>query len=146
MPFWIGFKHGLRTPREKIAFTARPKIQSQSQIIRYGGSIFCLPHRPNFSDILDLCLHWVSVVRGLKDSSLKQTKNSEVQTRHLKLGKISSSTKECQKSSAGRLCSLVLDFQFFCLSNLALRIPIYCYKYLQCWLCNELLFPLEIFR
>ena len=24
--------HGLRTPREEIAFTARPKIQSQSQI------------------------------------------------------------------------------------------------------------------
>ena len=56
--------HGLRTPREEIAFTARPKIQSQSQIFRYGGSIFCLPHRPNFSDIFDLCLHWVSVVRG----------------------------------------------------------------------------------
>ena len=55
--------HGLRTPREEIAFTARPKIQSQSQIFRYGGSIFCLPHRPNFSDIFDLCLHWVSVVR-----------------------------------------------------------------------------------
>ena len=48
-------KHGLRTPREEIAFTARPKIQSQSQIFRYGGSIFCLPHRPNFSDIFDLC-------------------------------------------------------------------------------------------
>ena len=53
------------------------------------------------------------------DSSLKQTTFSEVQTRHLKLGKISSSTKECQKSSAGRLCSLVLDFHFFYLSNLA---------------------------
>ena len=51
-------------PREEIAFTARPKIQSQSQIFRYGGSILCLPHRPNFSDIFDLCLHWVSVVRG----------------------------------------------------------------------------------
>ena len=34
------------------------------------------------------------------DSSLKQTTFSELQTRHLKLGKISSSTKECQKSSA----------------------------------------------
>ena len=56
--------HGQRTPREEIAFNARPKIQSQSQIIKYGGSIFCLPHRPNFSDIFDLCLHWVSVVRG----------------------------------------------------------------------------------
>jgi len=59
-------KHGLRTPREEIAFTARPKIHSHSQIFRYGGSIFCLPHRPIFSDILDLCLHWVSVVRGLR--------------------------------------------------------------------------------
>jgi hypothetical protein len=46
--------HGLRTHREETAFTARPKIQSQSQIFRYGRSIFCLPH---FSDIFDLCLH-----------------------------------------------------------------------------------------
>ena len=58
-----GWYHGLRTPRGEIAFTARPKIQSQSQIFRYGQSIFCLPHWPNFSDIFDLCLHWVSVVR-----------------------------------------------------------------------------------
>ena len=43
-----GSTHGLQTPREEIAFTARPKIQSQSQIFRYG--IFCLPHWPNFSD------------------------------------------------------------------------------------------------
>ena len=57
--------HGLRTPREEIAFTVKPKIQSQSQIFRYGQSIFRLPHRPNFSDIFDLCLHWVSVVRGV---------------------------------------------------------------------------------
>ena len=56
--------HGLRTPREELAFTARPKIHSHYQIFRYGGSIFCLPHRPIFSDIFDLCLHWVSVVRG----------------------------------------------------------------------------------
>ena len=56
--------HGLRTLREEIAFTARPKIHSHSQIYRYGRSIFCLPHWPNFSDIFDLCLHWVSVVRG----------------------------------------------------------------------------------
>ena len=63
-------RHGLRTPREEIAFTARPKIQSQSQIFRYGGSIFCLPHRPNFSDIFDLCFHWVSVVRGFNDCTV----------------------------------------------------------------------------
>ena len=56
-------RHGLRTPREEIAFTARPKIQSQSQIFRYGRSIFRLPHWPNFSEIFDLCLHRVSVVR-----------------------------------------------------------------------------------
>jgi hypothetical protein len=57
--------HGLRTPREEKAFTARLKIQSQSQIFRYGRSIFCLPHQLNFSDIFDLCLHWVSVVRDI---------------------------------------------------------------------------------
>ena len=60
----LRFHHGLWTPREKIAFTAQPKIHSHSQIFRYGRSIFCLPHRPNFSDIFDLCLHWVSVVRA----------------------------------------------------------------------------------
>ena len=69
LEFYYADTHGLRTPREEIAFTARPKIQFQSQIFRFGGSIFCLPHRPNFSDIFDLCLHWVSVVRGLECSS-----------------------------------------------------------------------------
>ena len=49
---------------EEIAFTARPKIKSQSQIFRYCRSIFCLPHRPKFSDFFNLCLHWVSVVRA----------------------------------------------------------------------------------
>ena len=48
----------------QIAFTARPKIKSQSQIYRYGRSIFCLPHRPKISGFFDLCLHWVSVVRA----------------------------------------------------------------------------------
>ena len=55
--------HGLRTPSEEIVFTARPKINSHSQIFRYGRSIFGLPHRPKFSNFFDLCLHWVSVVR-----------------------------------------------------------------------------------
>ena len=55
--------HGLRTPDEEIAFTARPKIKSQSQIYRHGQSIFCLPHRPKISGFFELCLHWVSVVR-----------------------------------------------------------------------------------
>ena len=54
--------HGLRTPGEDIAFTARPKIKSQSQIFRYGQSIFCLPHQPKIPDFFDLCLSWVSVV------------------------------------------------------------------------------------
>ena len=35
--------HGLQTPGEEIAFTARPKINSDSQIFRYGWNIFCLP-------------------------------------------------------------------------------------------------------
>ena len=56
--------------REQIAFTAQPKIQSQSHIFRYDSSIFCLPHRPNFSDIFDLCLHWVSVLHGSKDREI----------------------------------------------------------------------------
>ena len=43
--------------------TARPKINSHSQIFRYNRSIFCLPHRPKCSDFFDLYLHWVSVVR-----------------------------------------------------------------------------------
>ena len=55
--------HGLRMPWEKIAFTARPKIQSQSKIFRYDRRIFCLPHRPKISDFFDLWLHWMSVVR-----------------------------------------------------------------------------------
>ena len=55
----IGSCHGLRTPSEEIPFTAQPKINSHSQIFWYGQSIFCLPHRPKFSDFFDLCLHWV---------------------------------------------------------------------------------------
>jgi hypothetical protein len=57
------FGHGLRMPGEEIAFTARPKINSHSQIIRYGQSKFCLSHMPKFSDFFNLCLHWVFVVR-----------------------------------------------------------------------------------
>ena len=67
------YTHGLRTPREEIAFTARPKIQSQSQFFKYGGSIFCLPHGPNFSDIFDLCLHWVSVDRDFGHSNFNNS-------------------------------------------------------------------------
>ena len=88
---WL--QHGLRTPREKMAFTARPIIQSKSQIFRYGQSIFCLPHQPNFSDIFDLCLHWVSVVRGfgriyganlLWQLHRLRTPNEDINQRYLK--------------------------------------------------------------
>ena len=48
-----------RTPGEEIAFTARPKINSHSQVFWYGRSLFCLPHRPKFSDFFDLCLHCI---------------------------------------------------------------------------------------
>ena len=44
--------HGLRTPGEEISFTAWPKIKSQ--IFRYSQSIFCLPHWPIISNLLDL--------------------------------------------------------------------------------------------
>ena len=61
--------HGLlRMPGEEIAFTAWPKINSHSQIYRYGQSIFCLPHRPKFSCLFDLCLHWVSVVQSMTEA------------------------------------------------------------------------------
>ena len=68
--------HGLRTHGVEIAFNARPKIHSHTQIFRYGGSIFCLPHRPKFSDIFDLCLHWVSVVRA-KDNPNSSKSNAD---------------------------------------------------------------------
>ena len=64
--------HGLRTPGKEIAFTAWPKIKSQSQIFRYGQSIFCLPHRPKISYFFDfICLHCVSIVRGEKDAKFQ---------------------------------------------------------------------------
>ena len=54
------YDHGLRTPREKIVFTAVHCMAENPipiPIFMYGRSIFFLPHRPNFSDIFDLCLH-----------------------------------------------------------------------------------------
>ena len=71
----ITMRHELRTPGEEIAFTARQKINSQSQIFRYGRNIFNLPHRPKFSDFFDLCLHLVSVVRAMSYGANSQ--NSE---------------------------------------------------------------------
>ena len=44
-----------------MVFTAWLKINSHSQIFRYGQSIFYLPHRPKFLDFFDLCLNWVSI-------------------------------------------------------------------------------------
>ena len=49
------------------------KIHSSSQILRYDRSIFCLPHRLNFSDIFDLCLHQVSVVCDENQRNCKYT-------------------------------------------------------------------------
>ena len=63
--FAVTMVHELRTPREEIVFIARPKIQSKSQIFRYGRSALRRPHQPNFSDSFELCLHWVSVVRAI---------------------------------------------------------------------------------
>ena len=50
-----------------ITFTARPKINSHSQIFRYGRSIFYLPYLPKFTDFIDLCLHWVCWVSVVHD-------------------------------------------------------------------------------
>ena len=46
----ISYNDGQRKPGEEIALTAWLKIKSQSQVLRYGQSIFCLPHRPRISD------------------------------------------------------------------------------------------------
>ena len=70
--------HGLRTTGKEIAFTTWPKILSHSQIFRYGRSIFCLPYRPKFSDFFDLCLHWVSVVRGQNIKPGQKRTNSDL--------------------------------------------------------------------
>ena len=39
---------------------------------KYGWCIFCLPHRTNFSDIFELCLHRVSVFRENKKYSMAE--------------------------------------------------------------------------
>ena len=60
---------GLRMPSEEIVFTAQPKIKSQSQIFRYGRSIFCLPHQPKFSDFFDFCnstIPWWPKIRTIR--------------------------------------------------------------------------------
>ena len=47
----------------------------------YSRSIFCLPHWPKFSDIFDLCLHWVSVVRGTSNNRVTTLrKEPEIKT------------------------------------------------------------------
>ena len=56
--------HGLRTPGEEIAFTAQPKFTLTPKFLGTAEAFVCLPHWPKFSDFFDLCLHWVSVVRG----------------------------------------------------------------------------------
>ena len=57
---------GLLTLSEEIAFTAQPKINWHTHIFKFCQSIFCLPHSPKFSDLFDLCLHWVSVTMANK--------------------------------------------------------------------------------
>ena len=83
--FFNLYAHGLRMPGEEIAFTAWPKIKSQSKIFRYGRSIFCLPHRPKISDFFDLCLHWVSVVRVYAHNWMQKTELHLVQIQDLRL-------------------------------------------------------------
>ena len=79
---------------------ARPKIQSQSQIFKYGRSIFHLPHWPNFSDIFDLCLHWVSVVRAFdhRQKNLMCSENIEhTQKDHIDDSCLKNSVKQVKK-------------------------------------------------
>jgi hypothetical protein len=52
----------------------QPSLHSRKfKIFRYNQSIFCLLHWPNFSDIFDLCLHWVYVVCAYMEVFVKAT-------------------------------------------------------------------------
>ena len=104
--------HGLRTPREEIAFTARPKIHSHSQIFRYSRNIFCLPHWPNFSDIFDLCLHRVSVAH-----EKRQLRNLSTMLTHSLSRALTNLVKLCETS----ISALVLMSHYF--EKNALHIP-----------------------
>ena len=57
------------------------KIYSRSQLFRYGRSKFCLPHRLNFSDSFDLCLHWVSVLSPciLRSKNMKESRTFKLE-------------------------------------------------------------------
>ena len=66
------WQHGLRTPGEEIAFTARPKINSQSQIFRYSQRVFCLPHRPIFFRYL-----WFMPSLGVRSPWLARSKQKQ---------------------------------------------------------------------
>ena len=55
--------HGLRTPGEEIAFTARPKFTPTPKFLGTAEAYFVCHIGPSFQNFFDLCLHWVSVVR-----------------------------------------------------------------------------------
>ena len=59
--------HGLRTPGKEIVFTARSKINSHSQILRYSQSIFCLPHRPEIFRFL-----WFMSLLGVRSPCIER--------------------------------------------------------------------------
>ena len=50
-------------PERKFSSLHGRKFNPNPKFLSTAEAYFCLPHRPNFSDIFDLCLHWVSVVR-----------------------------------------------------------------------------------
>ena len=66
-------QHTATYARWGIAFTARLKIKSQSQIFKYGRSIFCMPHRPQISDFFESCLTPARTlfISGLKSRVMK---------------------------------------------------------------------------
>ena len=64
----LSFAHGLRTPKEEIAFTARPKIKSQS-IFMYGH-FFC-QICPNFQ--ISFICHFIGYPQFLRNKVFNQT-------------------------------------------------------------------------
>ena len=62
MPLMIPYGTDYGRPERKWPSLHGQKFNPNPKFL---GSIFCLPHLLNFSDIFELCLYWVSVVRAL---------------------------------------------------------------------------------
>ena len=126
--------------KNKCQFFLRKKQaehHTTAQIFRYGGSIFCLPHRPIFSDIFDLCLHWVSIVRGLTKGVQNHWGLKSHKLRHIaqNFQKPIQQLKVLKNFQVGLFQTVVWSRKVLTFLQLILV------KVLDLWLCNSYLFP-----